>query len=522
VNQQPSIKKRRTGTPWFWILIAVGAVVAVCVLAILVDSVAYYNKVHAGVSVSGVDLGGQTKDEATASLAVRVDRARNSAITLQTGSKTWTLMPDDAGTSMDVEGAVKAALAVSRESNFFTDIGTRFRLYFNRRQLPLSGKVDSSKLRAFITRIAREVDTAPVNAALAIENGKIKVIDSVDGQVVDQPSLTEQLSELLVTLHSTSVEVPIVVKKPEVQAEDNRVAQEQAQTMIGNPIILTSDGKQWTITREQIASSMGFRSEDQNGVSTLVPFIDVARLQPFLETVAPEVVRKPKDASFDSDGSRAWVVAGQNGEELDAAATAQAITDATLKATGRAVKVVVKATEPDLTTAEAEAMGIKNKLSTYTTKYVGSKDRQVNVRTATKYATNVFLAPGETYNTDKQIGPRTIARGFRLAPGITGPNTLEDVLGGGICQVSTTLFNAVFFAGLDVVERWNHSIYIDHYPKGRDATVTGGGKNLRFKNDTGRYIWIRGTSTVSRPPSPSMGRTTAVRSPTPRVSSTTS
>ena len=105
-----------------------------------------------------------------------------------------------------------------------------------------------------------------------------------------------------------------------------------------------------------------------------------------------------------------------------------------------------------------------------------------------------MLAPGQEYNFDKQIGPRTPARGYQLAPGITGPNTLDDVLGGGICQVSTTMFNAVFFAGLKVTERHNHSIFINHYPLGRDATVTGGGKNLRFVNDTGHYVWIEGSS----------------------------
>jgi vancomycin resistance protein YoaR len=116
------------------------------------------------------------------------------------------------------------------------------------------------------------------------------------------------------------------------------------------------------------------------------------------------------------------------------------------------------------------------------------------VRVTTKYATNVFLAPGQQYSFDRQIGARTEARGYKLAPGIVGPNTLEDVLGGGICQVSTTMFNAVFFAGLKVTERHNHSIYINHYPKGRDATVSAGGKNLRFVNDTDHHIWIRGTS----------------------------
>jgi vancomycin resistance protein YoaR len=115
---------------------------------------------------------------------------------------------------------------------------------------------------------------------------------------------------------------------------------------------------------------------------------------------------------------------------------------------------------------------------------------------ATKYVTNVLLAPGELYDFDERVGPRTPERGFKLAKGITGPGVLEDVLGGGICQVSTTMFNAVAGgkAGLKINERWNHSIYISHYPKGRDATVTAGGKNLRFTNDTGHYIWITGES----------------------------
>jgi len=140
-------------------------------------------------------------------------------------------------------------------------------------------------------------------------------------------------------------------------------------------------------------------------------------------------------------------------------------------------------------------MGIKDKLSSYTTPpYAGSSNRQVNVRITTQYASDVMLAPGDVYDFDKQIGPRTAARGYKLAPGIVGPGKLEDVYGGGICQVSTTVFNAAFFAGLKITERRNHSIYIDHYPKGRDATVSDVSPNLRFVNDTPNYVLIRGSS----------------------------
>ena len=136
-------------------------------------------------------------------------------------------------------------------------------------------------------------------------------------------------------------------------------------------------------------------------------------------------------------------------------------------------------------------------LGTYTTTYNCPAARQTNVKLATKYSTDVFLAPGQEFNFDKQIGPAD--RGPRLAarsrhhrpqparrrPGRRHLPSLHHHVqrgGGGA-------------AGLKITERHNHSLYISHYPKGRDATVTGGGKNLRFVNDTGHYIWIRGTST---------------------------
>jgi vancomycin resistance protein YoaR len=467
-----------------------------CVLAVVVDSALYYNKVHAGVSVYGVDLGGQTKDEAMASVDKLVRRMASEPVTLAAGDKAWTLTAGEAGADMDVEGAVEAAMAVGREHDFFTNVGTRWKLYFSGRDLPLGGTVDAAKLSAFVTGIAKQLDLQPVDAGLTVERGAIKVIESVEGRVVDQATLTERLGGLLVALRGATVEVPTVTKEPAVQAEDNAEARKQAETMLSGPITITGGGKEWTITADQIASYMGFKSEMKDGVSMLVPFMDATKLQPLLDEIAPHVLKRPTSASFAHDGTHAWVVAGRNGVQLDTEATAQAITAASLKSTGRSVVAITKVKEPNLTTDEAKAMGIVDKLSSYSTTYSCPTARQINVRLATKYSTNVFLAPGKEYNFDRQIGPRTQSRGWQLAPGITGPNTLEDVLGGGICQVSTTMFNAVAGskAGLKITERHNHSLYIDHYPKGRDATVSGGGKNLRFVNDTDHYIWITGTS----------------------------
>lgn len=188
------------------------------------------------------------------------------------------------------------------------------------------------------------------------------------------------------------------------------------------------------------------------------------------------------------------MVAAVAGSKLDRNKTVELLSAAALDTDNRYVKAPMTLVEPNITTDEAKAMGINVRLADFQTEWEGTPDRQTNVRITTQYASNVILAPGEVYDFDKQIGPRTEERGYKLAPGIVAPNQLEDVLGGGICQVSTTLFNAAFFAGLEIVERHNHSIFVNHYPLGRDATVTAGGKNMRFRNDTMHYILIRGSS----------------------------
>jgi vancomycin resistance protein YoaR len=493
-EQQNGIRKSLRNRVRFRIFLAVGAIIALVVLAVLVDSALYYNKVHAGVSISGHRVGGFTRDQAVNGLTALVKDAQDRPIVLVSGDKKWNVTPADVGTRMDLESAVSAAMKVSRESNVFVDLGRRLKLYFNDTEVPLVGTVEDALMDEALEKIAQELDVPPVNAGLAIDGGKIRVIEGQKGRVVDRDNLRQQLEALLFTLHATELTVPLVVRDPAVMSEDNQQALDQAKTMTSAAVILREGDQIWNLTPEQITAYMDFASKDQNGVSTLVPYLSAQKMGLLFDGIVAEVATEPVDATFKSDGEKAWVVPGVLGKALDREKTAVALTEASLKTTGRTAEVGVTTTEPKLTTEEAEARGIKDKLSSYTTEYVGTANRQVNVRLSAQYASNVMVAPGEEYSFETTIGPRTAARGFKLAPGIVGPGKLDDVFGGGICQVSTTLFNAVFFAGLEVTERRNHSIYIGHYPKGRDATVSAGGPDLRFRNDTQKYIWIRASS----------------------------
>jgi vancomycin resistance protein YoaR len=486
----------RLGPVWTRVLIAVGAVVVVFGLTVLIEAGVSHNKIHSGVSIAGTDVGGLTRDEAVAAVNMYLNQIQSAPITVSSGDKTWDILPSDLGIETDVQSAVSAAYDLTRQSNGFVDLGRRWKLFFTHQDFPLASTVDSTKMDAVLAQIAQELDQPAVDALLKITDGQMEVVDAQEGRAVDQEALRQQLKDLVFAFKTTEVSVPIMVTAPSLVVADLQPVMEQAQSMIGSPVQLTKGDQSWTLTPEQLSSYLDVRQEDQNGVIVSMPFLSTEKMGEFFASIKELVATAPKNASLARDGTKAWVVPGVDGEKLDPEKTAEAISAASLKTSGRVAQVVVTAAEPELTTTEAEAMGVKDLLAKYTTpEYWGTSNRRQNVRMATQYCSNVLMAPGDIFNVDDQIGPRTAARGFLTAPGIVGPGKLEDVFGGGICQVSTTIFNAVFFAGIEVVERYNHSIYIDHYPQGRDATVTADGKNLIFRNDMKNYIWVVGEST---------------------------
>ena len=143
-----------------------------------------------------------------------------------------------------------------------------------------------------------------------------------------------------------------------------------------------------------------------------------------------------------------------------------------------------------LSYSDATAMDITRRIGTYTTSVAGTSNRLTNVGLGSSLLNNSLIGPGKVFSVNATTGQRTAAKGFKMAPTIIA-GKLEDTVGGGMCQVSTTVFNAAFEAGLQIVERHNHELYISHYPLGRDATVSYGSYDLKFRNDTPHWILLK-------------------------------
>jgi vancomycin resistance protein YoaR len=228
----------------------------------------------------------------------------------------------------------------------------------------------------------------------------------------------------------------------------------------------------------------------------LVAYLETSEVSSTILPLAGGIGRPAVNAKFVVSGGRVTVSGGQVGLGPDIQTLSTDLAKALVAGGSRRATLRLATLEPELTAAKAKEMGIVERISTYTTTYNASqKDRVNNIHTLADALNDKLVPPGGTFNFNQTVGERTAAKGYREAPAIVN-GKLVPQLGGGICQIGTTFYNAVFFSGLPVIERRNHSFYISHYPKGRDCTITWGGPNLRWKNETSSWILIKASYTA--------------------------
>jgi vancomycin resistance protein YoaR len=198
------------------------------------------------------------------------------------------------------------------------------------------------------------------------------------------------------------------------------------------------------------------------------------------------------DADWAISSSGIRVIPDRPGYALNVPASARTLLRAALVTAPelRTAKLTVERSEPERTTEEARAMKITGLVASYQTVYGGDPNRIHNVQLVSHLVDKHVIPPGATFSFNQTTGARTAEKGFREAPVIIN-GELQTGLGGGVCQVSTTVFNAAYEAGLPIVSRTNHALYISHYPQGRDATVNYPDTDLKFRNDTGHWLLVR-------------------------------
>jgi vancomycin resistance protein YoaR len=213
-----------------------------------------------------------------------------------------------------------------------------------------------------------------------------------------------------------------------------------------------------------------------------------------------DLTRPPVDAKYHiGEDDTVRIIPHQDGYQVDFDRLEAEILAQLDQGTGGSVLTVpLIHIAPKYTTRDIEAMGLTGLLSVFSTDYDPSAvNRAYNISVAASALNNLLVAPGETVSFNRIVGPRSSEEGYRTAPVII-ENELREGLGGGVCQVSTTLYNAVLLADLEVLERKNHSLPVSYVPVGQDATVVYGAIDLRFRNNTDSYLYIKTSAADGR------------------------
>jgi vancomycin resistance protein YoaR len=270
---------------------------------------------------------------------------------------------------------------------------------------------------------------------------------------------------------------------------------EFAQPAMSGPVFVQVDRRKVAMQPTLIGKQLTMRP-DKNG--RLLPLLDRRGLTADLLDQTTGFGTKARDASITFSGGRPVVVPSRNGLEISSDDLGAAVLAAlTKRGAERIAAVKLKVTHPDFTTEEARALGVKERMSTFTTRYPVVPYRVNNIGRGARLINGSLVLPGETWSLNETIGERTAANGFVEGYIINGGKFTKE-LGGGTSQVATTTFNAIFFAGLQDVEHHPHSLYISRYPAGREATVAWGAKDLRFYNDSGHGVLIQATHSPGR------------------------
>ena len=467
------------------------AAAALAALVALLFGLAYsgsQRELAEGTSVAGVDVGGLTRQEAEAALAARFGEQASVPVAFTADDESFSFAATQLGIHPDWKAAVAAA---ARASDGFGPIRGFRRLrtrFFGAEVLPPIA-ASNAALEFALDKVADEVDRPAASAALVLRGLRVETVPDRTGRTLDREAAANAIVRALGALERSvsPTPLPVTAAAPDVTARMLAPAARRARIALSAPVTVTGPGRSWRLSRTRIAKLL---SLPRGGTRRLAVAGPAAAA--YFDALDQRVAKPPRDAGFAVSGESVRVIPARAGTRLNVPASATALLRAVTSRDSRLARLSIVTDRPQRSTAEAVAMGIDRRMSTYKTFNSGTSDRITNLRLGVELLDDTLVPPGGIFSLNEAIGERTVERGFRPAPVIIGTEYDEEV-GGGTSQVATTVFNAAWEAGLGITERNPHSLYISRYQLGRDATVYWPSLDLKFVNDTERWVLVKGT-----------------------------
>lgn len=433
--------------------------------------------VPTGTTVLGVDIGGMTQPEAEQTLVEQLPPIADAPMTLLVEQDSYPIVPSESGLNVDVAATVRAAGVGS--SDPVRLVGA---IVSGGGPVDPVVVVDEEAVASTIDEVADQADRDAVEGAVEFVEGNVRATLPEQGREVDRAEAATEVAESYLAV-AGPVSLPITTRPAVVtEQEVRRALEEFAEPAMSGPVALRSDLGRAELSTELLSGVLSMQP-DAEGV--LEPVLDGDAL---LEASAPQLAslgREPVDAAVAIRDGEPVVIPSRDGLAPDTTSYADDVFAALTRAgEARVVPVPLVEARAQFSTDDARASGVREVVGEFTTNYPGDSEyRNINIGRAAELVNNTFLKPGDEFSMNGIVGQRTIARGF-VEGGTINNGRYSTGVGGGISQLATTLYNASHFAGFDDIEHHPHSFYISRYPMGREATVSWGALDLRFRNNT--------------------------------------
>lgn len=489
------------------LILLIAVALLLLALATFAFRAAFSDRVYPAVAVGDVSVGGMTVNEAADAVEERTADLQQGTFSFSYDGQVWTPSLAELGAVVDAEGSVQSAFALGRDQNAVSRLGFANQLLKEDQRVPLRTSVDNQVLGAWFASVNTGIDMRAVDAGLIIDGANVSVSPDSTGIVVDEQAATTIILDALTSLEPIVAELPVMVEEPTVRAADLQEAATQLQASLSQPVVALFDSNSWEIDAIELAEFMTIDiAADGNGGAFVETTMDTDRLTSWLrERFSGEINRAPSDArvGWQSGVGLVAIDASIDGAALRSSAFADVVAERFLTGDGSLLDIPVVTTKPEIDSNNLDALKINSLLARGDSNYGGQAwQRDTNIELATNLLSGELVAPGDEFSFNDAIGAITQDKGYVESGVIVNGRASTDD-GGGVCQVSTTVFRAAILAGLPITDWAEHTQRLTIYERdgwtaGYDASIlqipgldTSQWGDLKFRNDTGGYLLVQ-------------------------------
>jgi vancomycin resistance protein YoaR len=510
---QELIAPKKSRKKWF-VLVGVVVVIPSIIAGILFSyQELYKGKIYGGISLAGTSLGGMDKTDVVAYVGLLKQAVQKKGFTLDVIKEDGSTetVPLSVPFSFSTSSFVSKAYSLGREGNAFQQLVAPWLLLFSPRTLEIPFVFDEELLRSALKNSLHSFEDEPHNAAIsvtAISPLQYSIIPEKSGLLFDYDSLVKKLQIKLANLNTTPLEVWPSEFSPTITATDANGAISFLPSFLNTPepFLIYEEKeagfkKQWKVNKQVFSTWIELNKEESG---KFIFGFKKERIENFLLTeIAPYIERSAENAVFQMENDKVVEFkASKVGQKIDVEKTVEDLNSLLRDqqnqlATTNTISVAIKTIEPEIKTADVNSLGITDVVGVGISTFKDSHNNRIkNIANAVKRLNGTLIKPGEVFSANKSAGPYILANGF-LPEAVIKGDEIKNEVGGGMCQIGTTLFRMAMNSGMDIVERRNHSLVVSYYADpvngnpGTDATLYEPILDLKFLNDTGNYLLLQ-------------------------------